>query len=722
MRWLAALCLAGLVWAQEQPPAKQRPKIGLALAGGSALGFAHIGVLDWLEQHRIPVDRIAGTSMGGLVGGMYATGLPASDLHTFLQSVDWDKALLAAAPFRQLHFRRKEDKRDFPTQLEFGLKGGPKLPSALSPGHGVGLVLSRFTANYSDLRSFDDLPIAFRSVATDLNEGTQVIFDRGDLFTALRATMAIPGVFTPVRRGEQVLVDGGVLNNLPVDVVREMGAEIVIAVPLHASLPKKSGDYGLIDAVNRSIDLMILANERRSMRDAQIVIAPDINGVISTQFDRAPDLIKRGYDAAERQAAKLKPLALSEEEYKAWRIERSRKRHPNNVKPEFVAVEGLTQPLAKNLEQRLKGVIDGKLDRGRLDTELTRLTGLGRYQAARYRFIERDNRPGLMVSVQEKQYGPPFLNTVIELDGASSQNIQFGIGGRVTFLDVPTPGSEFRTDFGVGPRDYLTAEYFNRIRSSKLFVAPRAFLTQRSFDLIERGEPFTRATATEAGLGIDGGYAAGRFTEFRLGYQFSQVSNRSTIASADFPRIKGNVSQIRARFIHEGQDSPVLPTQGIRVAAHASWIVSAPGANEQFPIVSLDFRWAHRLRPAWVVQTNIAGGASISGTNYFSPFFLGGAFHLAALARDQMIGGNYYFSEAALLRRVREQPTSFLGRVFIITGFEVGKAFYKGQSAQPFVDGTFGVISETGIGVIYLGGAFGERGERKVFFRLGRYF
>lgn len=703
-----------------QPP-RPRPKVGLALAGGSALGLAHIGVLDWLEQHRIPVDYIAGASMGGLVGGLYATGVPAAGIRQFLQSLDWDKALLASAPFRQLHFRRKEDLRAFPNQFELGLRGGLRAPSALSPGHGVGLVLARFASAYPDLASFDRLPIPFRCVAVDLNEGHQVVFDRGDLFTALRATIAIPGVFTPVQRNNQILVDGGVVNNLPVDVVREMGAEAVIAVALHARLSNKKGEYSLLETVNRSIDVMIAANERRSLVNADVGLIPDLDGISSTDFKRAADLIQRGYQAAAASAAELQAYAVSEAEYRAWR-ESVHHRQSNPGAPRFVAVKGLTPPLARDLERRLQPLLATPLDYGELDTELTRLTGLGRYRAARYSLIQRGGQPGLLVDVQEKTYGPPFLNTVVELDGASGQDIQFGVGGRLTLLDKPAPGTEFRADFGLGPRDYLNAEYFHRVRASKFFLAPRAFLTQRNFNLFLDRDTYSRADATEAGIGLDAGYAAGRFSEFRLGYQLSRISNSAAAVSPNFPRLKGATSRIRARYIHEGQDSPVLPTRGLRAALHAQWIFSAPGTSNQLPIVDLDLRWAARLGASYVFQANLAAGASTPGANFFSPFFLGGPFRLAALARDQMIGNRYYFSQAAFLRRIRDEPASVISRIYFITAFEAGRAFYPHQPHDPFFDGSAGFISETGLGVLFLGVAAGEQGERKVFFRLGRYF
>src|SRR6266404_2045629 len=219
---------------QETPrtPPKQRLRIGVALEGGGALGLAHIGVLQWFEEQHVPVDYIAGTSMGGLVGGFYATGVSPADMKTLIEKLDWDAILRDRTPYQDLSFLRKQDQRAYPNSLVLGLRKGLYLPAGLNAGHQIGLLIDRETLPYFGLPSFDDLPVPFRCVATDLVSAKQFIFKDGSLAEALRATMSIPGAFTPVHDGQRVYVDGGLVNNLPTDVVRQMGADIVIAVHL----------------------------------------------------------------------------------------------------------------------------------------------------------------------------------------------------------------------------------------------------------------------------------------------------------------------------------------------------------------------------------------------------------------------------------------------------------------------------------------------------------
>lgn len=719
---LAASVLAISGRAAEPEP---RPRIGLALAGGSALGLAHVGVIKWLEENRVPVDAVAGASMGSLVGGMFATGASAQEIAGFLASVDWPATLQPTTPFRQLSFRRKEDRREFPNQLEFGFKDGKlQFPAALSAGHGVGLILSRIAGAYVGLKSFDEMPTAFRCVATDLASARQVEFSSGDLYDALRASMSLPGLFAPVRKGEQVLVDGGIINNLPVDVARKMGAEIVIAVALHVPLAQRGNQYSLFGVFDRSLDIMLSGAEMRAMANSDVVVIPDLSSFASGDFHRSAELIERGYQAAVAKANLLKRFALSEPDWQKHEAARAAKRRAPKFAPQFIVAEGLNKPLETNLQERFTEVLAGEgASLGRLDIELTRLTGLGRWDSASYQLIERDGKQGLLVKVQEKPHGPPFLNTSLLIDGANSQTLRFGIGGRLTFLDIGNPGSEWRTDFSTGFRDTVSTEYFYRVQSKKFFIAPRGFLERSSRDLFERNDRIARFATREIGAAIDLGYAAGRFSEFRLGYQLSQFRNVVSIGVPSLPSLRGNVSRARLRWTREGQDSAVVATKGVRVSTGAQWVFHAPGTGRTgFPILEAETRWAHPLRGPYYLTGQFAGGTTISSLNLFAPFTLGGPLRMSALAPQQIFGSHYYFTNFGVLRALSQRPTQYFARLYLTAAYEMGAAFNEGGRRKPLHDGVAGLVGETPIGVLFVGGAYGEQGQRKLFVRLGRFF
>ncbi len=244
------LLVPGFLLAQQNPAPRPRPKIGLALEGGGAMGLAHIGVLKWFEEHHIPVDYVAGTSMGGLVGGFYATGMSPDELKTLIDGMEWRKILSDRTPFEELSFRRKEDQRAYPNSLIFGLR-------------------HRVTLPYNDMPSFDGLPVPFRCVATDLVSRKPYVFKDGSLAVALRATMSIPGAFAPVHDGNAVFVDGGLLDNLPTDVVRQMGAEIVIAVHLETAPPEGKDIQSAFTVLDQSLHVMLEESELRSLAQAK---------------------------------------------------------------------------------------------------------------------------------------------------------------------------------------------------------------------------------------------------------------------------------------------------------------------------------------------------------------------------------------------------------------------------------------------------------------------
>src|SRR5215475_3684954 len=283
---LAGVLLSAIVFVEKQPaqaqetqsPARQqtRPRIGVALEGGGALGLAHIGVLEWFEEHHIPVDYVAGTSMGGLVGGLYASGKSPRELEKIVAAQHWDVIIGGQTPYQDLSYRRKEDSRDYPTFIQFGLKKGLSLPAGLNAGHQIHLLIDRELLPYADLKSFDELPIPYRCVATDLVSGKEVVFGEGSIPLAMRASMSIPGVFKPVRNGDQVLVDGGLVGNLPSEVVRKMGADIVIAVHLEVAPVKADEIQSFFSVLGRSVDVIVHENELRGLSAADLVVTVDL--------------------------------------------------------------------------------------------------------------------------------------------------------------------------------------------------------------------------------------------------------------------------------------------------------------------------------------------------------------------------------------------------------------------------------------------------------------
>ena len=286
---LVVVCLIstlGLSQNVPKPETGQRAKVGLVLQGGGALGLAHVGVITWLEEHHIPVDYVAGTSMGGLVGGVYATGHNAAEMRQIVNGIPWDEVIGGQTPFDDLAFRRKEDARDYPNSLQFGLHKGLQFPAGLNSGQQVSLVLDKIALPYSEIKSFNDLPTPFACVATDLVSGKPKVFHDGSLALALRSTMSLPGIFTPVRTKDAIYADGGLLQNIPVEVAKQMGADLTLAIHLQEAPVPPDANLSSFAVLGQSISVMISANELLSMEKADILVTVPVQKWSALKFQR----------------------------------------------------------------------------------------------------------------------------------------------------------------------------------------------------------------------------------------------------------------------------------------------------------------------------------------------------------------------------------------------------------------------------------------------------
>ncbi len=729
----AVLCLLSVLVCASAGIAQTesaRPRVGLALAGGSARGFVHVGVLRWLVEHRVPVDAVAGTSMGGVVGGLYAAGYEPTDMEEYFGQIDW-KRTFSAVPYSQLPLRRKEDRREFPSKFEIGLRGRQvRIPAALNQGHEVGVQLSRFASPYARMKSFDDLPTPFRCVAADLLRGEPYIFQSGDLLDALRSTMAAPGIFEPVRvraegrdaGREMLLVDGGIFQNLPVDIARAMGTSVVIGVSIKLQPAKVDDIVTLVDVLGRTTDVIVEANERESLRRADIRIEVDTGSTSFIDFAQRQKLEDLGYQTAQQHAAELLRYALSEEDYKQFVGERQRRRRPENFTPQFVEVAGAAK-YTEDIERSLAKLENVPLDKELAAKKMRFLIGDGRYASADYRWTEREGRPGLLVTLKEKRHGPPFLLSGVLLEGSQTENVRLILGSRLIFPDFGGPYSEWRTDVLSGSTSRFATEYYWRMFGHKTFLAPRGFAEFKTTAIYSGQSRIAEYAVDQQGVGLDIGYAAGRKNEFRFGYEFLRLHTKVSTGTPTLPRFEGFFQALRGQWLYDNADSAVIPRHGIRASISMRWVFSAPVVVQPYPILESRIQSAFPIgRGPYSMITALEGGTTAGRDSAIEPFTLGGPLHLNALALDQIRGNNYYYGGFYFLRSFARQPMSFLGPNYITVAYEVGSAFRDVRLSNSFHSGTIGFMTESPIGGIFIGASLGEGGERKVFFRMGRLF
>ncbi len=719
------ICFSALLAVAQQPESSPRPKIGLALEGGGALGLAHIGVLEWLEEHRIPLDDIAGTSMGGLVGGIYATGMDAREVRQLVTGIDWNGVLRGETDFGDHSFRRKEDRTDYPAGFEFGLRHGIAFPGGFNSGHQVGLILDRIALPYSTLKSFDQLPTPFRCVSTELTQRELHVFKDGPLSDALRSTMSIPGFFTPVRLNGKVYVDGGLLDNLPTDIAQQMGANKVIAVhlenaPLNAETPLSS-----LSVLGESIAAVVATNERHGMELANTVIRVDLRSFSSTSFNDVEKIIAKGYEAAQQNAAELEKYSLDETAWQQYKAQRAARRIHEIPVPQFVQVQGTKPALAANLQRQLTDVPGKTIDIPHLEKQLTQFTGTGRFASVGYSLTKKDDKVGLDIQASEKQYAPPTVNPSIVIDGADYMNVRFGVGARFTFLDIGRIGAELRTDVLVGSLYHVGAEYYRPIgNSGRWFVAPGFDGVNAPFDVYSRNSRLAEYRYRHAISHLDLGYNFDRYSEIRVGYEAGWLQYEPDLVRFNvLTPVEGRQDVTRISYRLNRLNDAVVPSNGVALNTNFGLYDARPGALDRFSTLDTHIEAFKSLKATDTIFGLVSGGSTLGYDKTGIPIYtLGGPFRLSAYGKNEILTNQYAYFRTGWLHQLFEGPPIIGSKIYLMTDYEVAKPYGVPDITRVPMDGSIGVVFETLFGPAYIGTSVGDSGHRRFFFQLGRIF
>jgi NTE family protein len=467
---------------------------------------------------------------------------------------------------------------------------------------------------------------------------------------------------------------------------------------------------------------MILNQEKRSMALADLVVAPHLKGFDSDDFKRAPELAQRGYEGAAKKAFLLEKLSIPPPLWEEHLRERATRRRTDTLEPKFVEVKGAAPGRDRKLREDLQNLAGVPVERSRVERRLNHIVGEGRYASAHYDFERRGEEAGLVVHFQQKAHAPPSLNTLLLIDGASGQPFRFGAASRLTFLDVGGPGSEWRTDLSVGGFNQALSEYYWRVGGSRFFLAPRGFVQLSPIDIYERRRRLATLDAQERGAGVDAGFAASHLTEIRVGYEWNHVQTSVATGTIRPPLLNGNFSSVRARVAYEGQDSASVPRRGFRATSQFQWVLDSPTVGKEgYAVFQGVLSYAKPITARIHFTSSVEAGTKGNRAELYPPFTLGGVLRLSALARHQLAGNHYYLGGVGVFRSLSQTIPRF-GKLYAGGLYELGNAWLDGGSAKPYHSGAAGVLGETFVGVMFLGGSVADKGERKVFFRLGRIF
>jgi NTE family protein len=511
---------------------------------------------------------------------------------------------------------------------------------------------------------------------------------------------------------------------MPTDVVREMGADIVIGVHLETSPAEADKIQSLFSILGRSIDVVVAGNEIRGLANADLVVKVELQEFGSLEYARADAIIQKGVEAANQKSQLLETYSLDDAAWAAY-LELRKPRLKNDVPlPQFVRVVG-TNPEAKdNLERFLQSEVGKPIDKGRMEGLLTRLTGIGRYDTAGYQITQQDGQVGLLVTMHEKMYAPPLLQLGSEVDGSESNDVDFTFATRFTLLDVAGYRSEWRTDLIFGNTYGIESELYRPFSpASKWFFAPHASAKSSNFKIYRKSDPLAEYRFSNAYMGGDVGYGFNRFSEIRLGYEVGTLDARLRLGTAEFASISGRTGATRLRYHMDRTDDPVIPRRGLNVESNFHWYDSSPGETTSFPVMDAHVGYFHPItKPASLFLIGEGGTTFGSTQNGYPQFFLGGSSRLSAYGTNELFGDQYYFFRTGYLHDLLTLPPLAGKKIYAIGSFEFGKMYGFPAASRFPCDFAAGIVAETAVGPLILGASVGDSGHRKWFFQLGRVF
>lgn len=744
LRLLIGLLMATLVPvahaqpAEEVPPPLGRPRIGLVLSGGGARGLAHIGVLKVLEREHVPVDVIAGTSMGAIVGGLYASGMKADEIERELKRIDWNKLFATRVSRQQLTQRRKEEDFEIASAIELGIdhEGSFRAPQGAVSSRGLETLLRRLTLAVRSTAHFDRLPIPFRAVATNMETGEAVILGEGDLATALRSSMSVPGVFPPIEVDGHVLGDGGLVNNVPIDVARAMGADIVIAVNIGTPLAARDTLGSALGLTAQMINILTEQNVKRSLAtllSRDLLIAPDLGALTSGDFNHAVDFIRLGTEGAETLRPRLAELALPAGDYAAWRTARHTGTVPS-PKLAFVAFEGTSVTNPARFESQLLSQPGQPFEAEKAARDARRLAASGDYVRADYRLVDTTSgATGVVFDLEDKPWGPNYLRVGLDLSTDFGGHSAFNIKISHNRHWLTPSGTEWRNRLQIGEVPQLYSEIYHPLSwniglSNDWFAAGWGLAERRVLSLYrpDAGDEVGQLRRTTGRVGVDLGQPWGSLGELRMGLIHQIGRTEPTLLAADYAGATSaetwNETALRARVVIDQLDYANFPQFGYRAQGEAQFGWRHHEGTQSLSRLEGQLSGAY----SWGAQTlNVFGLLEMSDARadaIVGQYALGGFQRLSGYRPNQLAGNAVLFGRLNWYMRLAEPPV-FARGFFVGASLEAGNAWAnRRQISLGDLRGGASLYlgADTGIGPMYLGLTWAPQGEAGLALMIGR--
>jgi NTE family protein len=707
----------------------KRPKIGLVLGGGGAKGAAHIGVLKVMEEQKIPVDYIAGTSMGAIVAALYSSGLTAGELEKVITAIDWADVFSGDPDRRDIDYRRKQEDYDHLSKLSVGIRDGKVvMPKGLIKDQKVNVLFETLMLHTSGIDDFDKLPIPYRAVAADLETGEMVVLKGGRLADAARASMSVPGAFPPVELNGRLLIDGGIVRNVPVDIVREMGADIIICVDVDKPMATRKELGGSLSILNQMIDIMMKKNVKdqvKTLGPQDVYINPELGELGSGDFDKAAEISRLGEKAAREKIDSLKRYSVSANEYAAFAAQHHREQ-VTEVKIASVKIEvsGESKISPDYVASRLSVKPGETINIEQAKAQAGIVYGTGDFERVDLHVQKQQDGYDLVVKAKERAWGPNYLRVGVALEsdfkGSSSYNILVDYTRRW----INSLGGEWKTQVNLGTPSGIYSEFYQPLVVSRLFfISPHAEWKQDPVDIYDGHDRVAEYRITRYEGGIDLGIQPWMYGEARVGLQFGHFRADSISGDIDFPRDDITRGAIVVQGRLDQLDNVNFPNNGYLAQFRSISSLDALGSDDEYNKIQGNILGAFSIRKQTVLVSLAAGSYIGNKLPFYDTFTLGGIFNLSGLATGQLRGQSVAIGRLITYHKV---GSSFIGDLYFGGSLESGNAWTEDEKNFDLTDlrlaGSVFVGYDTIFGPLYLAFGHTDGGYNAGYFYLGRPF
>jgi NTE family protein len=719
---------------EHSPPGTgaDRPKIALVLGGGGAHAVAHLGVLKELERQRIPIDLIVGNGTGGLVGGLYASGKSVEQISNLLSNTDWIEIFNPDTQREDMSFRRKQDDGDFLIKYKVGIKDGEaQLPTALNPNGKLGWLLQSETANTKGTENFDQLPVAFRAMAMDLVTGELLALDSGALSAAILATVAAPGTLPPVTIGDRVLVTGGLINNLPVNVAHDWGADIVIVVDVGvftSSADQLNSVFAIVDQVAHLLQRDSSRRGIERMRETDILIMPEVGPYAETDFTELDERIEAGQAATAQFASHLAPLSLVERDYDAYVAARAAREIGEPIILN-VMLDNQSEVSDEVIRAQITQPIDAPLDKPRLEDDLRQVYALGAFKAVEFNILEEQDGSVLKITTIEDKTSARFWRFGIALEDDFDGNSAYTGSASFTWTQINRLNAEWRSVIRIGEQQQLTTEFFQPVvASGKWYVSARGGFVERNVNTFNSdGDIENQFRVSSLAAGLAAGRFIGNVAQLEAGLETGQGDTQLNIGDPSIGDQEFDIGGFFLRATHDSLDNLYFPKRGASAGLAWNGQRETLGASFDVDLVLGNFNaaktWgAHSLLGGIDFQTQVDEVAGVQNL-----LRTGGLFSLSGYPRDALSGKHTGIVRGIYYRELRSNPVrGFLEATIYVGGsLELGNAWQDSDDislSNTLLAGSLFVGMDTFIGPVYFAGGLSEGGQSALYLFVGRPF